>query len=159
MFEPLGMEQIEAELTGMAKGGVAKVMAQGNGLGQVFIKLQTDGNGTGNLGNLENVGQASAVMVPGRGQKHLGFMFEATKAFGMNNPVAVALKNRTQITGVRLIVQAPPGVHTQEGMGRKNRPLLFFKLTTYGQTHGPFLFTQQKITKYSDNNLCAICSS
>ena len=34
---------------GMAKGSVAHIMAQGNGLSQIFIKAQSPGNRTGNL--------------------------------------------------------------------------------------------------------------
>ena len=69
-------------------------------------------------------------MVSGRGEKHLGFMFEPPEGFRMNNPVAITLKNCPQVTGVRFLVQAAPGINAATGVGRKHGLLLFFKLTT-----------------------------
>jgi hypothetical protein len=96
MLEPLGMQQVEAELAGMAERGVAEVVAEGDGLGQVLVEPQADRHGPGDLRHLEHMGQAGAVMVAGRGEEDLGLVLEPPEGLGMDDPVPVALKGGAQ---------------------------------------------------------------
>ncbi|KJU87065.1 hypothetical protein MBAV_000740 [Candidatus Magnetobacterium bavaricum] len=63
----------------MSKGGVSQVVPQGHGLGEVFVETQGTGNSARNLCNLQDVGQASAVVVPARGKEYLRLVLEAPK--------------------------------------------------------------------------------
>ena len=50
--EPAGEDLVEDPLPRMAKGGVAQVVAQGDGLGKVLIEPQSPGDGPGDAGHL-----------------------------------------------------------------------------------------------------------
>ena len=67
MAEAAGMHFIEHLFPGMSKRRVPQIMPQRNGLCQIFIEPQGPGNGAGNLGNLQRMGQPGAVMVSLRG--------------------------------------------------------------------------------------------
>ena len=49
MLEPARAELVERPFSGVAKGRVAQVMGQADGLGQVFVQPQRPGNGAGDL--------------------------------------------------------------------------------------------------------------
>ena len=53
---------------------MAQIMAQGDGLCEIFIEPQGPGDGSGDLGHLQSVGQSGPVVVSLRRQKHLGLM-------------------------------------------------------------------------------------
>ena len=55
---------VQGPLSGVAKGGVAQVVAQGDGLGQVLVQPQGPRDGPGDAGDLQGVGHAGAVVVP-----------------------------------------------------------------------------------------------
>ncbi len=70
----LGGKLVQGPLSGVAKGGVAQVVGQGNGLGKVLVKPQGPGNGAGNLGDLQGVGEPGAVVVSLGREENLGFV-------------------------------------------------------------------------------------
>jgi len=61
-----------------------QVMAQGNCLRQVLVKVQGAGYGAGYLGNLQCVGKARYVVVAQWGNKDLRFMFESAKRLAVD---------------------------------------------------------------------------
>ena len=61
--EPCGERLVQRPLPCVAKGGVPQVVSQGDGLGQVFVEPQAPGDGAGDLGDLQRVGQTGAVVV------------------------------------------------------------------------------------------------
>jgi hypothetical protein len=70
-------------------------MRQRDGFRQILIQLQAAGNGAGNLRHLQRVGQAGAVVIALMVHKNLGFVLQAAKGGGMDNAVAVTLKQRS----------------------------------------------------------------
>ena len=56
---------VERLFAGVAKGGMADVVGQGEGLGEFGVQAKSVGDGAGDLGDFECVGQAAAEMVAG----------------------------------------------------------------------------------------------
>ena len=96
----VGHQLIEFVFARMAKGRVPKIVAQGQGFGQILVHMKRPGKGTGNLGNLNRMGQPRAVMVTLVIDENLGLVLETAKGGGMDDPVTVALKRgaRWQVT-------------------------------------------------------------
>ena len=82
----------------MAKGRVAQIVSQGDGLRQAFIEPQRFCDGPRNLGNLQGVGQTRPVMIALKKKKNLGLMLQTAKGFAVKDPVPVTLINRPDIT-------------------------------------------------------------
>ena len=77
---------------GMAKGRVADVMGETQGLGQILIQPQRARNGAADLCHFYAVGEANPEMIPIGGDKNLRLVAQSAKGNGMNNAVPVALK-------------------------------------------------------------------
>ena len=90
--EALRAEMVELILTYMAEGCMAQVVAQGDGLRQVLVEIQSPGNGAGYLSNLQGVGEAGDVMVAQRRDEDLGLVFEAAKSLTVDDAIPVALE-------------------------------------------------------------------
>ena len=88
----------------MASRAVPAVVAQGNGLGQGDVQAQGGGDGGGDLGYLDGVGHAGALMIIGE-DEHLGLAGQPAKGGGMQDSVAVALE--TGSGGVGLLRLGP----------------------------------------------------
>ena len=76
MPETAGQQLVEDSFSRMAERRMAEIVTQGDGLGKVFIELQGFGNGAGDLGYFQGVGQAGPVVVTAGREKNLGFMFQ-----------------------------------------------------------------------------------
>lgn len=76
----------------MAKGGVADIMGETQGLGQILIQPQRAGNGAANLGHFYAVGEPDPEMISIGCDKNLRLVPQSAKGNGMNNAVPVALK-------------------------------------------------------------------
>ena len=79
-------------LARVAEGGVAEIVAQGGGLGEILIEAQGAGHGAGDLGDLQGMGQAGAVVIPRGGEEHLGLIHEAAEGLTVDDAVTVALE-------------------------------------------------------------------
>lgn len=94
MLEAAGRELIQRPFSGVAEGGVAKVVGEADGLGQVLIEPQRPGDGAGDLGDFQRVGQAGAVEVALRREENLRFLLEPSERLAVEHPVAVPLEHR-----------------------------------------------------------------
>jgi hypothetical protein len=65
------MQFVQRHLAGMAKRGMAKIVAQGNGLGEWFVEAQCRRYGAGNLRYFQDMGKPGAVVIAGGGEKYL----------------------------------------------------------------------------------------
>ena len=95
----------ERALSHVAEGGVPEVMPEGDGLGQVLVQSERPRDRAGNLGDLQGVDEAGAVVIALRGEKHLRLVGEPPEALGVQDAVAIALEARPE--GVRLLGNAP----------------------------------------------------
>src|SRR4051794_25617053 len=91
MIEIFAKKRGERIFAGMAAGAVAAVMANGNGLGKHGIESQGTGDGGGDLGDLEGMGEAGALVV-GRKNEDLGFAGKAAEFVGVQDAVTVTFE-------------------------------------------------------------------
>ncbi len=120
----------------MSKGGVAQIVPQGNGLGERPVQTQDRGHGTGNLRDLEDMGETGSIVIPGWGQKNLCFMLKATKGLGMGNPIPIPLKGHTDIALIIFLDPHPPRtVLIETGMGGEDLNLPLLKLLANGSPY------------------------
>ncbi len=92
VVEAEGQELAQGLLAGVAEGGVAEVVAERDGLGQVLVEAEGLGDRPGDLGDLEAVGQPRPVVVPEGREEDLGLVLEPAEGLGVDDPVAVALE-------------------------------------------------------------------
>ena len=74
---------------------MAQVVGQADRLHEVFVEAQGAGDGASDLGDLQGVGQAGAVVIAGGGDEYLGLVLQPAERFGMDDAIAVALKGRS----------------------------------------------------------------
>ena len=87
-----GEDAGEGLFAGMAEGGMAKVVAQGYRLGEVFVEVEGAGYGAGDLHHLEGMGKAGSEVVTVWRDKDLGLVHEAAKRLRVDYAVSVALE-------------------------------------------------------------------
>ena len=89
MTEPLRQKVVQRSFTDVAVGCVTQIVPKGDGFGQILVQAQRPRNGPCHLGNLQRVGQASAVVIALRREKNLGFEFKPAEGFAVNDPIPV----------------------------------------------------------------------
>ncbi len=94
MAEAAGAELVQHGFADVPERGMAEVVAQGDGLGQVLVQVQGAGDGAGDLAQFQGVGQARAVMVAFGRDEHLGLVLQAAERLGVQDAVAIALERR-----------------------------------------------------------------
>src|SRR6201999_3532275 len=114
--EALAQAPIQGVLAHVAERGVAEVVPEPDGLAQVLVEREGAGDRPGDLGDLEGVGQAGAVVVAGGRHAHLGLVLEPATRLAVHDPVPVALKRRPQ-TAVGLGVAALRRIGTRGQRG------------------------------------------
>jgi len=129
-----GHQRVEHHLAGVAKGGVAQVVGHGDGLDQILVKHQRAGDGAGDLGDLQGVGEPRTVMVALIVDEHLRLVLQTPESGGVQNAVAIALESGAIVVLV-LGVGAPPRGAAPLGIGRKLGRFHLFE-TIPGQEHG-----------------------
>ena len=98
--------------------GVAQVVAEGDGLGQVFVERERLGDGPRDLRHLEGVRQAGPVVVAGGREEHLRLVLEASEGLRMQDAITVALERRPDIV-LGLRPQPAARVGGMRGLGRQ----------------------------------------
>ena len=98
-------QRLERVLAGVAEGRVAEVVGEGDGLGELLVEAEDAGDGAGDLGHLDRVGEAGAVVVALVLDEDLGLVLEPAEGRGMDDAVAVALEGRA--VGGALFGEAP----------------------------------------------------
>ena len=83
-------EMVEFVFAGVAEGGVADVVGEADGFGEVFVDVEGAGEGAADGGHFHGVGESGAVVIVGAVDEYLRFVFEATEASAMEDAVAVA---------------------------------------------------------------------
>jgi hypothetical protein len=85
-----GEQVVEDVLPGVAERRVAQVVPQGDGLGQVLVQAERAGDASGDLRDLDRVGEPGAEVVPFVRNEDLRLVFQPPEGPGVDDPVAVA---------------------------------------------------------------------
>ena len=108
-------------------------MGQGHRLGQVLVEAQGPGDGPGDLGHFQRVGQPGAVEVPFRREKDLGLLFQPPERLAVDDPVPVPLVDRADgVLGFR--ARPAAALVRKAGPGRKGQ--MFNLLGAQTDIHG-----------------------
>jgi hypothetical protein len=110
----------------MAEGCVAKVMTQGNCFGKHFIKLESFGHCSGDLGNFKGVGETGPVVITGGREEYLCLVLETPEGLSVYDPIPVPLESSSDFTR-SLGDQSTPALTAKGGVRRERSSLLFFK--------------------------------
>ena len=97
--EAVGEQQAERCFAGVTEGGVAEVVAHGDGLGEVFVEAERAGDGAGDLLDLDGVGHAGDDVVGVRGDENLGLVLETAEGAGVDDSIAVELVGEAELLG------------------------------------------------------------
>src|ERR1700689_391681 len=74
---------VKSTLAGVAEGGVADVVDEGEGFCEVFVEAEFGGGGASDLRDLDGVGEAAAKVVGGAAGEDLSFAREAAEGAGL----------------------------------------------------------------------------
>ena len=86
-------------LAGVATRAVAAVVAEGDRLGEGDVEAERAGHGRGDLGDLEGVGEAGALVVVGE-HEHLRLAGQPAERRRVEDAVAVAFEARPPLVGL-----------------------------------------------------------
>ena len=100
---------------GVAERRVPEIVAEHQGLDQLFIKSEDPGGGASDLCAFEAVGEAGPVVVTLVVHEHLRLVLEAPEGRGVDDPIAVALE-----AGAQRMLQL--GVAASPARGALHRP-------------------------------------
>src|SRR5208282_5436205 len=90
----IGLHQlVQRALTGVAERSVAEIVRERDRLRQFRVQSQRTRDGAGNMRGLDRMRQSGAVVITLVIDEDLGFVFEPAEGGGMNDPVAIALKD------------------------------------------------------------------
>ena len=138
----------QGHLSRMAEGGMAQVVAHGNGLRQVLVEAQGPGNGAGDPGDLQGMGHAGAVVVSLRLQKDLGLVHQAAKGLAVHNSVNVPLVAGAHVLlPVRLLPGPSGGPVRKGGQGIQSSVFLTFQFFPYGHGNHSFILRHLRQTR------------
>ena len=97
MYKSQRTDAVQCSLACMSEWRMPQIMSKRDRLYQIFIQPKCLCNGTCILGNLQRMRHTCTVMVTFRCQEYLCLIFQTPEGLGMQNPVSVPLKNRTDI--------------------------------------------------------------
>ena len=120
--EAARQDRVQTFFAGVTERGVAQVVPESDGLGQVFVEAQGARHRPGDLRDLEGVRQPGAVVVTLRREEDLRLVLEPPEGLGVDDPVAVALVIGAQRTGL-LGQDAAPASGRMGGARMQHRAL------------------------------------
>lgn len=104
----------------MAEGGMAQVVGQRDGLGQVLIQRERSGYRARNLGDLNGMGQTGSKQVTLVIDEYLGLVLETAKGRGMDDAIPVSLEF-TAVGRAFLVLLSAQGVLVFYGIWGQGR--------------------------------------
>ena len=116
---------VQNHLPFVSERGMAQVVRQRDGLGEVIIQLQGAGDVAGDGRDLHGVRQPGAQMIAGTIEKDLGLVFEPAERARVNDAITVPLVMRAPI-GRLFRVFAPAGIGAELRVRREELPLQLF---------------------------------
>ena len=95
VVEPAGHQVAQHVLTGVTERRMPQIVAEDDGLGQIFVQLKDLGDGSRDLRDLEGMRESRAVVIARGGKEHLGFVLKPSKCLAVHDSITVTLKDRT----------------------------------------------------------------
>ena len=86
----LAQQAVEHALAGVSERGVAEVVAERDGLGQIFVQPEGPGRTSRDLRDLDRMGQPRPEVVPLVRDEDLRLVLQAPEGAGMDDAVPVA---------------------------------------------------------------------
>src|SRR5690349_643912 len=80
---------VERTLAGVPEGRVAEIVRQRQRFGEILVEPELARQRAGDLGDLQRMGQAGAVMIALMEHKNLGLVLEPAKRGRVDHPVAI----------------------------------------------------------------------
>ena len=99
MLKAVRHQLVQNTLPGVTEGGVAQVVAEGHGFGQVLVEPQGTGDGSGDAHDLQGVGHSGTVVVASGLEEDLSLVLQAAKGLGVDNAVHVPLEAGADVAG------------------------------------------------------------
>ncbi len=99
MLKAVRHQLVQNTLPGVTEGGVAQVVAEGHGFGQVLVEPQGTGDGSGDAHDLQGVGHSGTVVVALGLEEDLSLVLQAAKGLGVDNAVHVPLEAGADVAG------------------------------------------------------------
>ena len=90
--EAAGMNPVQSAFSGVAKGSMAEIVPERDGLGEILVQLQRPAHGTGQTADFQGMGQTGAIVVSLRLEENLGFVLQTPEGLAVGDPVHIALK-------------------------------------------------------------------
>ncbi len=87
---------VQRVLAGMAERRMAEVVGKRDRFGKLLVEAQRARDGTRDLGRLQRMGEAGAIVVALVIHEDLGFVFEPAECRRMDYPIAIALESGAQ---------------------------------------------------------------
>lgn len=102
----LAQQGVEAVLPKVAEGGMANVMSQGNGSGQLLVQSQVLGDGGSHGGHVKDMLHAGAHMVVFGCKEYLGLVLESTEGLAVEQASVVPLEFGADVVvaGIQLVL-------------------------------------------------------
>jgi hypothetical protein len=105
---------VEHRFAGVAKGGMAEIVAEGRSFNEVFVQTDGASYGTRQLSDLEGVGESGARVVSDVGHEDLGLVLEPTEGAGVEDPITISLEPEADFIWILRLSPSP------RGLGRAN---------------------------------------
>ena len=118
VVEPLRVQAVQLLLSQVAEGRVAQIVAQADGLRQVFVEVEGPCDGARYLGHLQGMGQTRYEVIAGGSDEDLCLVLESAEPVAVDDAVPVSLEfgpERRRLFGCR----AAPGSCGPGGEGRQ----------------------------------------
>ena len=122
---------VERGLAFVAERGMAEIVREGNGLGQVFVDGESAGNVARDASDFHRVRKTRAEVVAGAVEKYLRLIFQAAKCARMDDAVAIALIMGAPF-GRRFVMNASASIGAELGVGSEELP---FALLQFNPSH------------------------
>ena len=123
MAKTARIQLVKSAFPRVAEGGVAQVVAKGDGLRQVLVQTKGAADGSGDARHFQCVGQARTVVVTVRLQKHLRLVLQTAKGFSVRDAVHVPLE--TGAYEIRFLRHgAAAGIYGQKAAGPNEQRFL-----------------------------------
>ena len=131
VIEPAGDELVQDALAGVPERRVTEIVTERNRLGQLFVQPQHLGDGPRDLGHLQRVREARAIVIARGREEDLGLVLQPSERLAVDDAIPIALEaGANRILGLGSLAAAR--IAALRRLGRQRLPLAGLELFTNG---------------------------